>query len=181
MMRDGRIVQIGTGEQILNNPANDYVAQFTQDVDRTRVLTAGAIMTPPVALVGSGQGPLAVQKLMREHQTGRLFVVNRNQTLHGAVDEEAVVKAVREGREDLDGITDDQVVSVPQDAHLCDLLALSADSPRALAVVDEERRVVGVLARVTILQALGQTPAAPPDPEPQLAAAGHVRDEAGAS
>ena len=40
MMRDGRIVQIGTAEQILNDPANDFVAQFVLDVDRTRVLTA---------------------------------------------------------------------------------------------------------------------------------------------
>lgn len=46
MMRDGRIVQIGTSEQILNDPANDFVAQFVLDVDRTRVLTAGAVMTP---------------------------------------------------------------------------------------------------------------------------------------
>ena len=60
MMRDGRIVQIGTAEQILNDPADDFVAQFVQDVDRTRVLTAGAVMTPPVALIGSEQGPRAV-------------------------------------------------------------------------------------------------------------------------
>ncbi|MFG2225729.1 glycine betaine/L-proline ABC transporter ATP-binding protein [Streptomyces sp. NPDC048644] len=45
VMRDGRIVQIGSAEDILVTPANDYVASFTQDVDRTRVLTAGAIMT----------------------------------------------------------------------------------------------------------------------------------------
>ncbi|MFE0173057.1 glycine betaine/L-proline ABC transporter ATP-binding protein [Streptomyces sp. NPDC059002] len=44
VMRDGRIVQIGTSEDILVTPANDYVASFTQDVDRSRVLTAGAIM-----------------------------------------------------------------------------------------------------------------------------------------
>ncbi|MGH3519740.1 MAG: quaternary amine ABC transporter ATP-binding protein [Haloechinothrix sp.] len=156
MMRDGRIVQIGTAEQILNDPANDYVAQFVQDVDRTRVLTAGAAMTPPVALVGSGQGPRVVHKLMREHQTARLFVVDREKKLCGAVDEEAVVAAVGEGEQTLDGIVDDQVVSVSEHAHLCDLLALSADTPKALAVVDDENRVAGVLARVTLLQALGQ-------------------------
>jgi glycine betaine/proline transport system ATP-binding protein len=181
MLRFGRVVQIGTADLINNDPANDYVAQFTQDVDRTRVLTAGAVMTPPVALVGSEQGPLAVQKLMREHQTGRLFVVNRNQTLHGAVDEEAVVAGVGRGEQTLDGILDDQVVSVPEHAHLCDLLALSADSPKALAVVDDERRVVGVLARVTILHALGQTPAPPPDSDPQLALSGQARDAGSAS
>ncbi len=156
MMRDGRIVQIGTGEQILNDPANDYVAQFVQDVDRTRVLTARAVMTPPVALVGAEQGPRAVHKLMREHQTARLFVVDPDRTLRGAVDEDAVVKAVGAGVDTLDGILDDQVVSVSQDAVLSDLLALSADTPKALAVLDDQGRVVGVLARVTVLQALGQ-------------------------
>ncbi len=57
MMRDGRIVQIGTAEQILNEPANNYVAQFVQDVDRSRVLTASHIMEPPPAVVGAGSGP----------------------------------------------------------------------------------------------------------------------------
>lgn len=46
VMRDGRIVQIGSSEDILVRPANDYVASFIQDVDRSRVLTAGAVMEP---------------------------------------------------------------------------------------------------------------------------------------
>ncbi|WP_329548672.1 glycine betaine/L-proline ABC transporter ATP-binding protein [Streptomyces sp. NBC_01356] len=44
VMRDGRIVQIGTAEDILVRPADDYVASFTQDVDRSRVLTAESVM-----------------------------------------------------------------------------------------------------------------------------------------
>ncbi|GGT45357.1 quaternary amine ABC transporter ATP-binding protein [Streptomyces purpureus] len=48
VMRDGRIVQLGTAEDILVRPANDYVASFIQDVDRTRVLTAEAVMTAPL-------------------------------------------------------------------------------------------------------------------------------------
>lgn len=47
VMRDGRIVQIGTSEEILTQPANDYVAEFIADVDRTRVLTAASVMDPP--------------------------------------------------------------------------------------------------------------------------------------
>ncbi|GLF96274.1 quaternary amine ABC transporter ATP-binding protein [Streptomyces yaizuensis] len=47
VMKDGRIVQLGTAEDILVTPATDYVASFTQDVDRSRVLTAGAIMDDP--------------------------------------------------------------------------------------------------------------------------------------
>lgn len=48
MMRDGRIEQIGTAQDILIRPANDYVASFTQDVDRSRVLTAGSVMDTEV-------------------------------------------------------------------------------------------------------------------------------------
>ncbi|MEU2825092.1 betaine/proline/choline family ABC transporter ATP-binding protein [Streptomyces sp. B27] len=53
VMRDGRIVQLGTAEDILVTPANDYVASFTQDVDRSRVLTASAIMAEPHTVMGS--------------------------------------------------------------------------------------------------------------------------------
>ncbi|MET9082302.1 glycine betaine/L-proline ABC transporter ATP-binding protein [Streptomyces sp. NPDC004237] len=48
VMRDGRIVQTGTAEDILLRPADDYVASFIQDVDRSRVLTAAAVMDPAV-------------------------------------------------------------------------------------------------------------------------------------
>ncbi|AZK93275.1 betaine/proline/choline family ABC transporter ATP-binding protein [Streptomyces sp. SID5473] len=53
VMRDGRVVQQGTAEDILITPADDYVASFTQDVDRTRVLTAGAIMADPESAYGT--------------------------------------------------------------------------------------------------------------------------------
>lgn len=53
VMRDGEIVQLGTAEDILVTPANDYVASFTQDVDRARVLTAGAIMAETDTVIGT--------------------------------------------------------------------------------------------------------------------------------
>ena len=46
LMKDGQIMQIGTGEEILTNPTNDYVREFVEDVDRARVLTAQNIMVP---------------------------------------------------------------------------------------------------------------------------------------
>ncbi|GAA2690708.1 glycine betaine/L-proline ABC transporter ATP-binding protein [Streptomyces lunalinharesii] len=53
VMRDGRIVQTGSAEDILVRPANDYVASFIQDVDRSRVLTAGAVMTDVASVLGT--------------------------------------------------------------------------------------------------------------------------------
>ncbi|MFI6877936.1 glycine betaine/L-proline ABC transporter ATP-binding protein [Streptomyces sp. NPDC050400] len=60
VMRDGRIVQIGSSEDILVTPANDYVASFTQDVDRSRVLTAGAIMATPDKAYRAAEAPATV-------------------------------------------------------------------------------------------------------------------------
>ncbi|MFE1171295.1 glycine betaine/L-proline ABC transporter ATP-binding protein [Streptomyces sp. NPDC058773] len=53
VMRDGRIVQTGSAEDILVRPANDYVASFIQDVDRSRVLTAGAVMAEVGTVLGA--------------------------------------------------------------------------------------------------------------------------------
>jgi glycine betaine/proline transport system ATP-binding protein len=46
IMQDGRIIQIGTAEQLLLQPATDYVAAFTADAPRAKILTAGAVMRP---------------------------------------------------------------------------------------------------------------------------------------
>ncbi len=56
VMRDGRIVQTGTAEDILLRPANDYVASFIQDVDRSRVLTAASVMDGDIAGEEAGCG-----------------------------------------------------------------------------------------------------------------------------
>lgn len=153
MMRDGRIEQIGTSEQILNDPANDYVAQFVQDVDRARVLTAAAIMEPPVAVLGAEQGPRAAHKLMREHQLNSLMVVNRARVLQGIVLESEVADAVASGVNDLSTLIHPATVVQPE-AVIVDLFGAAAESPSALAVVEAGGRLVGVVPRVTLLSAL---------------------------
>ncbi|NYD41324.1 glycine betaine/L-proline ABC transporter ATP-binding protein [Nocardioides panaciterrulae] len=154
MMRDGRIVQVGSAEQILNDPANDYVAQFVQDVDRSRVLTASSVMEPPVAVLGGDQGPRVAHRLMREHQVSSLMVVGRDRRLRGVVTDDATADAVRAGRDDLAGILQ-PAATVGPDTAVADLFAASADSPVPLAVVGEEDRLLGVIPRVTLLNALG--------------------------
>ena len=155
MMRDGRTVQIGTSEQILNDPANDYVAQFVQDVDRTRVLTAGGIMEPPVAVLGMEQGPRTAHRLMREHQTSVLAVVDRSKKLRGMVHEVAVAAAVGRGDDTLDQVLQ-PAPSVQADTPLVELMTQAAAHEAGLAVVDAAGRLEGIIARVTLLNALAE-------------------------
>ena len=97
MMRDGRVEQVGTAEEILRDPASDYVSRFVADVDRTRVLTAGSIAEPPYAILGSDRSPRAAHKLLRENQPPWLLVQNRDRTPFGYVWEDDVARAVKEG------------------------------------------------------------------------------------
>jgi len=153
MMRDGEIVQQGTAEQILNDPANDYVAQFVQDVDRTRVLTAATVMEPPVAVLGTEQGPRVAHKLMRENQLNAVMVVDRKRNLRGVLTEATAAAAVKQGQDTLDGLITEPHCVTP-DTLVADLFAASAETSVPLAVVDGEK-LVGVIARVTLLSALG--------------------------
>lgn len=155
MMRDGEIVQIGSSEEILNDPATDYVAQFIQDVDRSRVLTASSVMERPVTVLGSEQGPRAAHRLLREHQLPTLLVVDRDRTLRGQVSDSEVSDAVQQGRDDLSGILDRNVTTVKPDTVLAELLNIAADMPGPVPVVNDQNRLLGVVPRVTLLNALG--------------------------
>src|SRR5664279_1020736 len=97
VMREGRIVQIGTPEEILTDPANDYVEQFVQDVDRTRVLTAESVMRKPRAVVHPTSGPHGALKTMRDLQSSLAFVISRDRTLKGIVRDAEAMKLVRRG------------------------------------------------------------------------------------
>ncbi|NYE50264.1 glycine betaine/proline transport system ATP-binding protein [Spinactinospora alkalitolerans] len=169
VLRDGRVAQIGTAEEILNDPANDYVAQFVEDVDRTRVLTASSVMEPPIPVIDPGHGPRTALRTMRENQTVSAFVVHRNRRLVGAVREGVIGEAVRTGAKALDGLVDTEIERVHPDTAVADLFGQAAESPYPLAVVDDEGRLVGVIPRVTLLAALapGGTEAADGAGEPE--------------
>ncbi|WP_435736684.1 glycine betaine/L-proline ABC transporter ATP-binding protein [Cellulosimicrobium sp. PMB13] len=154
VMRDGRIVQIGTAEQILSDPANDYVAQFVADVDRTRVLTASSVMVRPAVVVPMGGGPRQASRTMREAQVSAAYVVDRQRRLQGVVRDADAVAALKAGKESLDGIVRDGVAPVSPDTALAEIFAPAAESPLPVAVTDGEGRLVGVVPRVTLLEAM---------------------------
>ncbi len=101
VMRAGRIVQIGTPEEILREPADEYVAEFVKDVDRTRVLTAGAVMEPAVDDTGTGEyarvspdTSLADIFAMTDHRPLPLAVVDGNNQVLGVIKERNLLHAM---------------------------------------------------------------------------------------
>lgn len=155
VMRDGRIVQIGTPEEILTDPANEYVEQFVQDVDRTRVLTAESVMRKPLAVVHPTTGPTGALRIMRDAHVSGLYVVERDRTLVGWVSDRDALALVRRGTKTLDSIIQSDHGAVAHDTALADLFIPALGAALPLGVVDERGRLVGVIPRVTLLATLG--------------------------
>jgi glycine betaine/proline transport system ATP-binding protein len=166
VMRDGRIVQVGTPEEILTDPANDYVAQFVQDVDRARVLTAASAMEPARALVSNTAGPRAALREMRDLQTSAAFVVGRGRTLIGAVRDREVMRLVKNRTTELEPAIDTEVAAVTGDIALADLYEVAVENDLPIAVIDDKRRLLGVIPRVTLLAALGNVDTSNGEPSP---------------
>lgn len=155
VMRDGRVVQLGSAEEILTDPADDYVAQFVQDVDRARVLTASNVMEAPRAVASKSAGPRGVLRTMRDLQTSTVFIVESGRRLLGVAHDREVLKLVKKGERTLDSAISDNFATVGPDVHLSELFESSIEHQLPLAVVDEHGRLLGAVPRVTLLAALG--------------------------
>lgn len=153
VMRDGRIVQVGSPEEILTDPANDYVAQFVQDVDRARVLTAASVVERSHLEVNVSSGPRAALLRLRKAQQSTVFVVDRGRKFLGTVRDRDVLNLIRENKRDLTPIIK-HTVTVQEDTPLADLIEPSLASGLPLAVVSDSGRLLGTIPRVTLLAAL---------------------------
>ena len=154
VMRDGRVVQVGTSEQILSNPADDYVAQFIADVDRTRVLTASSVMRRPAAVAFAAGGPRLALRTMRDAQVAAAYVIDKSRVLKGIIRDADAVDATRAGKETLDGLLDTSLTSVSVDTPLADVFAPAAESALPVPVTDDTGRLVGVIPRAILLEAM---------------------------
>jgi glycine betaine/proline transport system ATP-binding protein len=154
VMRDGRVVQVGTSEQILSDPADDYVAQFIADVDRTRVLTASSVMRRPAAVAFAAGGPRLALRTMRDAQVAAAYVIDKSRVLKGIIRDADAVDATRAGKETLDGLVDGSLTSVSVDTPLAEVFAPAAESPLPVPVTDDKGRLVGVIPRAILLEAM---------------------------
>lgn len=102
IMKDGEIVQLGTPEEIVARPVNEYVREFTRDVPRAKVLTAAAVMNPANGADAGGQAVAAdttLEALIPRvlSYDGVLAVVNEAGGVIGSLDRRTVLLALAEG------------------------------------------------------------------------------------
>lgn len=153
LMKDGEIMQIGTGEEILTNPANDFVREFVEDVDRSKVLTAQNIMIKPLTTVLEIDGPQVALTRMHCEEVSMLMATNRRRQLLGSLTADAAIEARKKGLP-LSEVIDKDVVTVSKDTVITDIMPLIYDSSAPIAVTDDNDRLLGVIIRGRVIEAL---------------------------
>lgn len=152
LMKDGSIVQIGTPEEILMNPSNDYVERFVEDVDLSKVLTAGHVMKRAEA-VSVEKGPRVALQIMKELGISSIYVVDKKKTLLGAITASDAKEAI-DRSDGFANILQTDVATVSPDTILTDLFEKVSTASIPVAVVDDNGRLKGILVRGAVIGAL---------------------------
>jgi len=151
IMKDGVIVQTGGPEEILTNPANDYVRDFVQDVNRVKIVSASTIMKKADPIVTAKVGVKVAIRRMKQASISSIFVVDREQRLKGIVTIDDAMHLMREETHELDKIIIRDVATVSPDTSIQELLPIIINSRFPIVVADEETRVLGIIVKVSVL------------------------------
>lgn len=154
VMREGSIVQIGTPEEILNNPSNEYIEDFVKDIDRTKIIQAKDIMKRPNALVSLKGGVRVAIKEMEANDISSVFVVDKNRKIQGIVTIDDCIKSVKNKRTSLEEILKQDYYTIKEDRYIEDLIDKGVKTKYPMVVVDDENRMLGIIVRTSILTGL---------------------------
>jgi len=152
IMKAGHIVQIGTPEEILTEPANEYVSTFVQDVDRSKVLLASQVMKKPDVVALWKEGARVAIRKMEDKGISSIFVVNKEQKLKGLLTIDAALDALKENRWVEDMLIQD-FTTISPDTPLHELIGIATTTKYPIAVVEDEK-LKGIIVRVSILSGL---------------------------
>ncbi|AYF88978.1 glycine betaine/L-proline ABC transporter ATP-binding protein [Pseudomonas sp. JS3066] len=158
IMEGGKLIQVGTPQEIIENPANDYVRNFFNTVDTSRYLTAGQLKSDSVPLfVHNGKAPDAqtvCQKLqaLDKHYA---FIVDEKNNFRGSISLEKIALLVEGGRTlDLEQNLLKHIDPVPEDLPLDSVIQRLVINEGPIPVVDQSGRYSGAISKGRLLSRL---------------------------
>ena len=155
IMKDGEIVQLGTPENILREPATEYVERFVEDVDYTKVRTAESVMIQAKEVAYPNEGPTVVLRRMRQAGQSHIFVVDDERRLQGLVEAEEVSRLAERDERELKAAVDTETPRVKRDTWLREVLPLFVErDDMPVAVCAEDGHLEGVIVRGSLIAGL---------------------------
>ncbi|SDI99127.1 quaternary amine ABC transporter ATP-binding protein [Natribacillus halophilus] len=153
VMKNGVMEQIGTPEELLAAPKSDYIKEFVKDTDKSKVLQAKNVMFKPSAIVPLGGGAKLAIEEMRKHGISSVFVIGQNKKLEGLVTIDDALKANKENQP-LKNIMISDFPTTDPETYIEALIPIATEAKYPLAVVDDEKQLMGIISRVSVMSAL---------------------------
>lgn len=151
IMKDGAVVQIGTPEDILTNPADDYVKRFVENMDRSKVITAGALMRKTRTITVPRDGPHVAIRAMEKGNTSSIFAVDSERRLQGLLTIDKALKLEKAKQQDVTNALETGIYLASPETPIAELLNRAMNAKYPTTIQDEEGRLLGILDRSTIL------------------------------
>lgn len=151
LMNDGRIVQIGTAEEILTNPADDFVSRFVDGVDRDKVLTCQNVMMRPEQTVTIGQGLRTALVIMRDSNLSNVPVIDREHRFMGLLYADDALKGVKEGMTKIMEAAQTDIRTVHPDTSLDELVSILIVTDYPIPVISDEGKLKGMIVPGNVL------------------------------
>ena len=173
IMHDGRVAQIGSPEDIVLRPEDEYVGDFTQDVRLESVLTASKVMVSPKATVMGHQGPRAALHTIGNSDGDAAWIVDRRERYMGLLTITNAQNALRAGVRRIDeamDYVDREYAAVNPDTTFDVLIPRAMSSDYPIPVTDADNLLVGEVHRSALAEALAETSTADPDYQANAAA-----------
>ena len=153
IMKDGETSQIGTPEQIVASPADDYVREFTEDVPRYKVLSAGTVMRDVECLLENDCSMDSARDRVNNAPGRTGFIIDNQGQCAGSITISDINNAA-EGKTSANMVMNRNVERVPASAKLDELIDLASNQDFSIPVIDENNKLVGEIDRSIILRAM---------------------------
>lgn len=152
IMKDGEIVQVGTAEKIITEPADDYVKSFVEKVDHSTIITASSIMfrNPKIARL-KRNGPQTVLRMMRETGLKALPVVRTNRTFLGYINIRDVMELIKKKETSIESIINTEVMVVKPDTTVEDMLPLTTKTNYPIPVINDDNHLMGLVSLTSLI------------------------------
>ncbi len=156
IMEGGRVVQVGTPEDILKNPADDYVQAFFRGVDVSTVLKAGDVArkTQVTVIDRHDSGVRGAIQRLKDYDRDYGYVIDKGQRFSGVVSIDSLKAQMNLESPSLSAAFIDSVDVLQADTPLNQIIGQVADAPCGLPVVDENQKYLGVVSRANLLNTL---------------------------
>ena len=152
IMKEGEIVQIGTPEEIISQPENDYVKSFFKGVDVTSVLTAGHICKKTNATIinREGVGLKSTMQYLSDHDKDIGFLLEKNNHYVGLFSFDSLKEQAKKQGALRDALIEQEVIA--DTIPISELINIIIKYPYPVAVVDENNRYLGSISKSILLK-----------------------------